>query len=404
MFVYGSLIGSFLNVCIFRLPKYLPLAVERSHCPHCNVLINAYDNIPFISFILLGGKCRNCKKSISPQYFLVEFLTALMFVSFYLKFGITLLLLKYLVFACLMVIIFFIDLKYQLIFDRITFSGVIAGLLFSLFLKSPAVKDSLLGIVTGYMFFVFIFWFGIILLFFSDFVKEVKSFIKNLFTTPSLPDRTCIYLYIKSFILWIFKNWDAIGIPFFLTFLIGFSLAVIKLMTYGEERLSTAFASIFFLIFFLILLFSFLIHIIKDIYREEIYSEYLRLSHQKEPVLFGAVSGLLSFISASIFREEDEELPPIGGGDAKFGALIGAFIGWQDGLISFFLSIVIGALIGICIVPVRIIQGKYRFGRTAIPFGPAMILGVFIVIFYHDELFIWYNRFIDWYFCYLLDI
>ncbi|MEQ8188342.1 MAG: hypothetical protein ABRQ39_10280, partial [Candidatus Eremiobacterota bacterium] len=81
-----------------------------------------------------------------------------------------------------------------------------------------------------------------------------------------------------------------------------------------------------------------------------------------------------------------------------------AFIGWQDGLISFFLSIVIGALIGICVVPVRIIQGKYRFGRTAIPFGPAMILGVFLVIFYHDELFILYNRFIDWYFFYLLDL
>ncbi len=404
MFLYGSLTGSFLNVCIFRLPKYLPLAVERSHCPNCNALINAYDNIPFISFILLGGKCRNCKKSISPQYFLVEFVTALMFVAFYLKIGFTLLLLKYLVLSSLMVIIFFIDLKYQLIFDRLTFSGVMAGFLFSLFLPEPGVKDSLLGIVTGYMFFVFIFWFGIILLFFSDFVKELKLFIKNLFTMPSLPDRTCIYLYIKSFFLWIFKNWDAIGIPFFLTFIIGFSVAFIKLINYGEDRLSAGFAGVFFLVFFLILLFSFLIHIIKDIYREEIYSEYLRLSNQKEPVFFGAVSGLISFISASIFREEDEELPPIGGGDAKFGALIGAFIGWQDGLISFFLSIVIGAIIGICVVPVRIMQGKYRFGRTAIPFGPAMILGVFIVIFYHDELFMLYNRFIDWYFCYLLDI
>ncbi len=404
MFVYGSLVGSFLNVCIFRLPKYQPLAVERSHCPHCNVLINAWDNIPFISFILLGGKCRNCQKPISPQYFLVEFLTALMFVAFYLKFGITLLSLKYLVFGSLMVIIFFIDLKYQLIFDRLTFSGVIAGLAFSLFLHPPDVKDALLGIVSGYLFFVFIFWFGIILLFFSDFVKEVKLFIKNLFTIPSLPDRICIYLYIKSFFLWIVKNWDAIGIPFFLTFIIGFSVAIIKLINYGEEGLSDGFASICFLIFFLILLFSFLIHIIKDIYREEIYAEYLRLSHQKEPMFFCAVSGLLSFVSASIFREEDEELPPIGGGDAKFGALIGAFIGWQNGLISFFLSIVIGALIGICVVPVRIIQRKYRFGRTAIPFGPAMILGVFIVIFYHDELFILYNRFIDWYFSYLLDI
>ncbi|MEQ8191260.1 MAG: prepilin peptidase, partial [Candidatus Eremiobacterota bacterium] len=329
MFLYGSLVGSFLNVCIFRLPKYQPLAVERSHCPHCNILINAYDNIPFISFILLGGKCRSCKKSISPQYFLVEFVTALMFVAFYLKFGLTLLLLKYLVLASLMVIIFFIDLKYQLIFDRLTFSGVISGLIFSLFLNPPGIKDSLLGVAAGYIFFVFIFWFGIILLFFSDFVKEVKLFIKNVFTMPSLPDRKCFYLYIKSFFLWIFKNWDAIGIPVFLTFIIGFSIAVIKLISYGEDMFSLPIASIFFLIFFLLLLIVFLIHIIKDIYREEIYSEYLRLSNQKEPVFFCAVSGLLSFISASVFREEDEELPPIGGGDAKFGALIGAFIGWQ---------------------------------------------------------------------------
>ena len=143
LFLYGSLIGSFLNVCIFRVPQYKSISFERSHCPHCDKMINAFDNIPLISFIFLRGRCRNCKEPISVQYFIVELITAVMFVAFYMKFGFSVVFLKNLVLSCLMIVIFFIDLKYQLIFDRITFGGVMMGLICSLFFPPPSLRKTL---------------------------------------------------------------------------------------------------------------------------------------------------------------------------------------------------------------------------------------------------------------------
>ena len=253
MFLYGAMVGSFLNVCIFRLPKYRTIAFERSHCLNCGALISALDNIPFFSFLILRGKCRNCQTPISWQYFLVELITAIMFVAFYLKYGLTWFLLRDLVLACLMLIIFFIDLKYQLIFDRITFSGVIMGIIFSLFLDPPGIKDSLFGVITGYMFFVFIFWFGIILLYFSDFFKELRTFLYSILDGSFFTNNSSGYF--KDTLKWIIKNWDALCIPFFLTIVIGFSLGVISLVhteelpCYSNNARNFAFLIFFFLFF-----------------------------------------------------------------------------------------------------------------------------------------------------------
>jgi len=362
-------------------------------------MIHAIDNIPFISYILLRGRCRKCKNSISIQYFVVELLTAIMFVSFYIKFGFSILFLKNLVFACLMIIIFFIDLKYRLIFDRITFSGVLTGIVFSIFYPPPVIRDSLIGVVTGYLFFVLIFWFGMILLFFSEFFSELKVFSSDLLNIFSFKPKK----YFKEFFSWIIKNWDIICIPLFLTGIIAFSMGTLIFLDFcysvgaPPRYFPPRAVDIPFWIFFSILLLYFIINIVKEIFHEETYSECLRLSNQISPFLFGKIGGFHSFIAAGVFWEEDEALPPIGGGDAKFGALIGAFIGWEKAILSFFISIVIGALIGIVVVPVRLFTGKYRFGKTAIPFGPVMIFSTFIVLFYLDKLNEYYYGFIDWY-------
>ncbi len=144
-FLIGAIIGSFLNVCIYRIPRHKSIIRPRSFCPYCHRPIKPYDNIPILSYILLGGKCRHCKKPISWQYPLVEFLTACLFVFLFLKFGISFLLLKFIVFVCLLIITTFTDLSHQIIPNVISLPGIAAGLLFSI----PSLIDAFIGMLIG---------------------------------------------------------------------------------------------------------------------------------------------------------------------------------------------------------------------------------------------------------------
>ena len=119
--VLGGLWGSFANVCIYRFPKNEGIVTGRSFCPKCKTKINLYDNIPLISYIVLGGKCRSCKKKISIQYFIVETLSIILFTSIYYKFGITLTTLYLIILSLSFLIIFFIDLKHFIIPNILTF-------------------------------------------------------------------------------------------------------------------------------------------------------------------------------------------------------------------------------------------------------------------------------------------
>lgn len=130
-FIFGSLIGSFLNVCIVRMPKSESVVFPRSHCVHCNKQIPWYDNIPFISYLRLGGRCRFCKAKISVRYFIVELITASAFAFFYLNFGLTFELLAYLIFVCGLIIAVFVDLEHRIIPDEISVGGMVAGLILS---------------------------------------------------------------------------------------------------------------------------------------------------------------------------------------------------------------------------------------------------------------------------------
>jgi len=149
VFIFGLAVGSFLNVCIYRLPLKKSIIFPPSHCPKCGNKIRAYDNIPLLSYIILGGKCRFCKEQISIIYPAVELLSGSIFVSLYLWYGLGWeFASKIFLFTSLMVI-FFIDLKYQLIPDVITLPGITVGLVFSLLSKSPSFLDSVIGIISG---------------------------------------------------------------------------------------------------------------------------------------------------------------------------------------------------------------------------------------------------------------
>jgi leader peptidase (prepilin peptidase) / N-methyltransferase len=141
VFVLGLLIGSFLNVCILRIPREESIVLPASHCPACNAKIQPYDNIPVASWLILGGRCRNCKVSISWQYPIVELLTGLLFLSCYLCFGRNVedwtgvvLVAKWCVFAAILVILTITDIRERILPDKVNFLGLGIGLALSFFL------------------------------------------------------------------------------------------------------------------------------------------------------------------------------------------------------------------------------------------------------------------------------
>jgi len=147
--IFGALVGSFLNVCIFRLPNEESIIWPGSHCPHCKNAIKFYDNIPVVSYFLLRGKCRYCKGSISLQYPLVEGITALSSLFLIIKFGPSLSYLFYFAFVAALIVITVIDLYHQIIPDVISLPGIGMGLLASLLIPQITLFNSLIGILLG---------------------------------------------------------------------------------------------------------------------------------------------------------------------------------------------------------------------------------------------------------------
>ena len=155
--IIGLMIGSFLNVCIYRMPREKSIVMPRSYCPACKHQIPYYDNIPVLSFILLLGKCRFCKKSISLRYVTVEVLTAIIFAILIKVLGLNAVTVIYMVLSAGLIIATFIDFEYQIIPDEITYGGMLVGVIASLAFpqlhntanRFYALRDSLFGIILG---------------------------------------------------------------------------------------------------------------------------------------------------------------------------------------------------------------------------------------------------------------
>ena len=144
----GLAVGSFLNVCIHRLPRGESLNSPPSRCPHCDYRLRWSDNIPLVSYAFLGGRCRQCRARISVRYPIVELVTMALFVAHGAVFGWTPLLVPRLVFACAMVVLFAIDLEHHLLPNVITLPGIAVGLIASAVLP-PGIVDALIGVLIG---------------------------------------------------------------------------------------------------------------------------------------------------------------------------------------------------------------------------------------------------------------
>lgn len=260
-FILGTCVGSFLNVCIWRLPRNKSIVTPRSFCPHCQTPIKGYDNIPLASYLFLKGRCRDCGKRISPRYFIVELLTGAIFALFYFNYYSHLGKLSiYLLLASALIAITFIDFEHKLIPDRITYPGIVVGLLASLIVKHQA--------------------------------------------PPILSH-----------------------IPWFAS-LIDSSLGVLA---------------------------------------------------------GGGILWAIAILSKG----------GMGGGDIKLGAMIGAFLGWQDTLLTLLLAFFVGAVVGIILMLLKLITSKslkaaWRKRKEFIPFGPYLALATLVTILKGQAIIGWY--------------
>lgn len=135
IFIAGALLGSFFNVCIYRLPLNESIIIPFSHCPNCKIKIKIWENIPIISYLILKGKCRYCSTKIRPRYLIVEILTPILFLLLWHTFGYSSDFLVYLLFVSSLIIITFIDIDHQLILNVLTYPMILIGLLISFFNK-----------------------------------------------------------------------------------------------------------------------------------------------------------------------------------------------------------------------------------------------------------------------------
>lgn len=235
-FIFGSIFGSFLNVCIHRMPNGESVVWPSSHCPHCKKRIPAYDNIPFVSYALLGGRCRFCKKSISLRYPLVELLTAVMFVLLFLRYGLTYDFFCYIVFTCALIIATFIDIPHRIIPDEISVGGMITGFVLisirgfnfnPLSFNFKPMLGSLLGIVIGG---------GIIYI--TGFLFDLVYF--KLLKRPPIQGET------ESMgggdvkllaMIWAFLGWQKAVLTFFLAPFFGAVIGIINLITKKDHTI-----------------------------------------------------------------------------------------------------------------------------------------------------------------------
>lgn len=130
-FIFGAVVGSFLNVCIYRLPNDISLVFPSSHCTSCKKPIPFYHNIPIISYLVLGGRCYNCKEKYSWDYPLVEFLAGLLSLLLFIKYGPTINFVFLFIFVMSLIVITFIDLEHMIIPNVISYPGVVVGLIYS---------------------------------------------------------------------------------------------------------------------------------------------------------------------------------------------------------------------------------------------------------------------------------
>jgi leader peptidase (prepilin peptidase) / N-methyltransferase len=347
-FFFGALIGSFLNVCIYRIPRGISVAnPARSYCPNCKHLIPWTENIPILSWFLLGRRCAHCHERISPRYVIVETLTAILFATaaFLVPFPT---LLSVLVIISILIVATFVDLEFMIIPDVMSKGGIAAGLVLSLLTpglhktSSPLLSlgSSLLGATLGAAILYLVGELG--KLAFGRYKLVLSNPTGFSFEVPSKDDRRILidgepFLWNEHF----FRKSDRV--------VIHAQEAEINGTTYQNTDLT----------FF----------------------------HDRLVTSGGTIP--LDQISHLVGRTAYAEFPreAMGFGDVKLIAAIGTFVGWEGILFTIVVASFIGAACGL----IGIALGK-RDRSSKIPFGPYLAVGAVIWLFWGSTLVSWYLR------------
>ncbi len=345
-FVFGSVVGSFLNVCIHRLPLGQSIVSPPSHCPHCQYAIPWYLNLPLITWVYLRGKCRNCGAPISIRYFLVELLTAVAFVGCWVVFGRQSLALAliYAAFLAGLIVSTFIDLEHLIIPDQLTIGGMAVGFACSFLVPrlqgttslTDAMEQSVLGIVAGAGLIYFIVRIGKLV--FGRHRLALPPDTRIIFTEDAvqLPDREILYEDV------FYRASDAIA-----------------LQARTAELVDRCY---------------------KDV-PVRLSPGLLRIGEEKfnpEEVLH------LEAVSAEIVLPREA----MGLGDVKFMGAIGAFLGWKAVVFSLLVSSVIGSVVGLTLIALR-----KQAWSARLPYGPYIALASAIWIFGGHKL---VSRWLGW--------
>jgi leader peptidase (prepilin peptidase)/N-methyltransferase len=343
-FAFGCIVGSFLNVCIHRLPLGMSIVTPPSHCPHCKYSIPFYLNIPLLTWLTLRGRCKNCGAPISPRYFIVELLTGLAFLGCWLKFGDRLhpyhsmpLALVYGVFIAGLIVATFIDFEHFIIPDEITLGGAVAGVVVSCLLPSLqhaashwwALLWSVIGVLAGAGIVQLFRWMGKVL--FGRQRVKVPPKGKIIFSETSLHFAGRELLYDDIF----YRKSDTI--------------------TLHARR------------------------------AELIDRGYRDVAIRLSPAALDIGGEKINPDQVAYFEAESDEIilprEAMGLGDVKFMAAIGAFIGWPGVVFSLFASAVIGLLVYIPLI----LAGR-REWSSRMPYGPYIALAAVIWIFWAGKI------------------
>jgi leader peptidase (prepilin peptidase) / N-methyltransferase len=342
-FTFGCAVGSFLNVCIHRMPRGMSIVSPPSHCPQCNYAIPWYLNIPLITWLWLHARCANCRAPISPRYFLVELLTGVLFLGGWLVAGrqSVLLALVYCLVLAGLVVATFIDFEHFIIPDEITLGGVVAGVLCSMAVPAaqdeswflPALLQSLVGAGAGAGIVYLILRGGKLL--FGRHRRELKPGTRVIFTETALvlPEEEIPYEEL------FYRKTDSIE----------FDAKTLELpdRCYKSVRVRLS--------------------------PNELRIGEEVLNPEEVPHMEAVVDEIV------VPREA------MGLGDVKFMGAIGAFLGWKAAIFSLVASSLIGALVGVTLIALRKQQWSSR-----LPYGPYIAMAAALWIFTGQHLVHWW--------------
>ena len=344
-FVLGAAIGSFLNVCIYRMPRELSVnRPRRSFCPHCHTPIPWHQNLPIISWLVLRGRCANCGKRIAFRYFGVELLTGLLFLAVWRAFPWNFAI-AYWVFVSILIVATFVDLEHFIIPDQITIGGTVAGIVASFAVPGLMMTDSRIAAVVrsglaaalGYV----ILW----LILEAGKIAFGKKRIRLDGPTP---------------FSWSRHGDDA-------DFIVGseqslwsdyFAREKDRLLLHCDEANIDG-------------------HVLGEVTLEFYYNRVLTGT---EEIVLDTIEHI-----SGVVRELEIPREAMGRGDLKFLAAIGAFLGWRAVLFSIFAGSLMGSLVGL----LTLLGGK-RVWSAKLPFGPYLAFGALAWMFFGE-------RFVNWY-------